>query len=90
MGASGFDNAQWVKRFAKEGRPGPYLRVLETGRIAAGDELNVVHRPGHGVTVSMMFRALMFEPALLPRLLEVEGLIERAKRKAEAYVAARA
>ncbi len=31
---------QWVKRFAAEGRPGPYLRVLEPGRVAAGDELS--------------------------------------------------
>ncbi|MDQ4052410.1 MAG: MOSC domain-containing protein [Actinomycetota bacterium] len=89
MGVSGFDNAQWVRRFAAEGRPGPYLRVLEAGRIAAGDELTVLHRPGHGVSVSMLFRALTFEPALLPRLLDVDGLIERARHKAEAYVAAR-
>jgi len=89
MGASGFDNKQWVKRFAADRRPGPYLRVLEPGRVAAGDELSVVHRPGHGVTVSLMFRALIFEPALLPRLLEVDGLIAGARRKAEEYVAAR-
>ncbi len=35
-----------------------------------------------------MFRALIFEPTLLPRLLEVDGLVEGAKRKAETYVAA--
>jgi MOSC domain-containing protein YiiM len=90
MGASGFDNKQWVKRFAAERRPGPYLRVLEPGRIAAGDELSVLHRPGHGVTVTVMFQALIFEPALLPRLLVVDGLVAEAKRKAEAYVAAHA
>jgi MOSC domain-containing protein YiiM len=86
MGASGFDSSTWVKRFTVEGRPGPYLRVVEAGLVAAGDELTVVHRPGHGVTVSMMFRALMTEPALLPRLLEVDVLVERARVKAEAYL----
>ena len=50
----------------------------------------MVHRPGHGVTVSMMFRALIVEPALLPRLLAVEDLIEPARQKAESYVAAHA
>ena len=30
--------------------PGPYLRVLEEGEPAAGDEIEVVHQPGHGVT----------------------------------------
>lgn len=85
MGLSGFDNTGWVKRFRADARPGPYLRVVQEGVLQAGDVLEVVHRPGHGVTVSMMFRALMGEPELLPRLLEVDGLVEEARRKAEAY-----
>ena len=77
MGLEGFDNAAWVKRFAAENRPGPYLRVRETGRLRAGDEIHVEHRPDHGVTVSVMFRAFMGEPELLPRLLNVPGLPQR-------------
>ena len=88
MGLSGYDNSAWVKRFAAEARPGPYLRVLTEGTIAAGDELSVIHRPGHGVTTSLMFRALMFDSSLLPRLLDVEGLVEEARIAAESYVAA--
>ena len=87
MGESGFDNTAWVKRFTAEGRPGPYLRVLEEGELSAGDEIEVVSRPGHGVTVSTMFRALNTVPELLPRLLAVEGLVEEARRKAERYAA---
>ena len=79
MGLGGFDNTAWVKRFAGDGRPGPYLRVLSRGQLAAGDELEVVHRPGHGVTVALMFRALHTEPALLPRLLAVDGLVAEAR-----------
>jgi MOSC domain-containing protein YiiM len=41
MGVSGYDNAQWVKKFAAEARPGPYLRVLEEGQLQAGDEIVV-------------------------------------------------
>jgi MOSC domain-containing protein YiiM len=87
MGECGLDSTGWVKRFAAEARPGPYLRVLEEGEVSAGDTAEVVHRPGHGVTVSMMFRAVMGERALLPRLLEVAGLVEEARARAEAYVA---
>lgn len=90
MGATGFDNRAWVKRFGAIGRPGPYLRVLVEGEIGAGDEIDVVHRPGHGVTVSMMYRALTTEAALLPELLRVEGLVADARRAAEKYVGARA
>jgi MOSC domain-containing protein YiiM len=89
MGESGFDNAGWVKRFTAVGRPGPYLRVLEEGALAAGDEVVVEHRPGHGVTVTTMFRALTTNRSLLPRLLRVDGLVEEARRTAEAYVAER-
>jgi MOSC domain-containing protein YiiM len=87
MGLGGFDNRGWVKRFAQVGRPGPYLRVLRPGVLSAGDELSVVHRPGHGVTVSTMFRALTSEPALLPRLLAVDDLVPEARARAERYAA---
>lgn len=87
MGRSGYDNTAWVKRFAQVGRPGPYLKVLAEGTIRAGDEITVIHVPGHGVTVSTMFRALTGEPTLLPRLLDVPDLLPRARAKAEQYVA---
>jgi MOSC domain-containing protein YiiM len=84
MGLEGFDNTAWVKRFAAENRPGPYLRVLEAGSLQAGDEIHVEHRPEHGVTVSTMFRAYMREPELLPRLLDVPGLPQRVYDDARA------
>lgn len=68
MGVTGYDDTAWVKRFTAEGRPGPYLRVLEPGTLAAGDELVVEHRPDHDITVTTMFRALTTERHLLPRL----------------------
>jgi MOSC domain-containing protein YiiM len=76
LGLHHLDNAVWAKRFTAEGRPGPYLRVLEEGVLQAGDEIVVEHRPDHAFTVSMMFRALTTEPDLLPGLLEVPGLPE--------------
>lgn len=89
MGLSGFDNRAWVKRFAAVGRVGPYLRVTVEGEIGVGDPIEVVHRPGHGVTVTMMFRAVNTEPELLPALLRVDGLVAEARQKAEKYVATR-
>ena len=80
LGELGFDNAGWVKRFTAEGRPGPYLRVVEEGELRAGDPIAVVHRPGHGVTVSHMFRALTTDRHLLPDLLVVEDWWTRRDR----------
>lgn len=87
MGESGLDNARWVKRFTAVARPGPYLRVVEEGTLQAGDEVVVEHRPGHGVTVSTMFRALTTDRSLLPELLKVDGLVAEARRAAEKYLA---
>jgi MOSC domain-containing protein YiiM len=87
LGHTGYDNSAWVKRFTAEGRPGPYLRVVREGVVQAGDEIRVVHRPGHGVTVSTMFAALTTRHELLPDLLHVDGLVEEARHRAERYVA---
>ena len=83
MGRGGHDNTAWVRRFAERARPGAYLRVLDPGVLSAGDPVEVVHHPGHGVTVSLMFRALTREPELLPRLLEVDRLATRVRRRVE-------
>lgn len=74
LGREGFDSTGWLKRFAADNRPGPYLRVLEPGVLRAGDEIRVEDRPAHGVTVSTMFRAFTGEPELRPQLLDVPGL----------------
>ena len=44
-----------MKRFTAHGAPGAYLRVLQEGTVAAGDEIEVVHRPTHGVSVGRCF-----------------------------------
>jgi MOSC domain-containing protein YiiM len=45
------DEPHWVKRFTQHGAPGAYLRVVTPGTVAAGDPIEVVHRPDHDVTV---------------------------------------
>lgn len=57
-----------VKRFTQHGAPGAYLRVLEPGRIQAGDEIMVMYRPDHDATIGVTFRALTVERSLVPRL----------------------
>ena len=59
------DDPRFLKRFAKAGRPGTYLRVLREGDIAARDAINVVARPAHGVTSALVSRALLGEHQLL-------------------------
>jgi MOSC domain-containing protein YiiM len=72
----------WIKRFTEEARPGAYLRVVEPGEVTAGDTVEVVHRPAHGLDIGTVFRALTLEPELLPRLVDVAELGDEARRKA--------
>ena len=57
-----------VKRFAAHGATGAYLRVLEVGEIGAGDAVEIVHRPGHGITVETAFRITTTQRERLPEL----------------------
>lgn len=75
----------WVKTFTQDARPGPYLRVLEEGDVAAGDSITVVHRPDHGITVSHMFRALTTEPDLIPGLSVIDGLATSVRSTVAKY-----
>lgn len=74
LGLHALDATAWVRRFAAEGRPGPYLRVLEPGTVSAGDRVEVEHRPDHDVTVSTLFRALTTDRALLDQVARMPGL----------------
>jgi MOSC domain-containing protein YiiM len=56
-----------VKRFAKASRPGAYLRIAVEGSLAAGDEIEVLSRPGHGITVRDVSDAILLDEALLER-----------------------
>src|SRR4029077_13192022 len=46
-----------VRRFTVRGRTGAYLAVVEPGVVSAGDAVEVLDRPAHGITVPEVFRA---------------------------------
>lgn len=60
---------RFVRRFAEASRPGAYLRILEPGELGAGDAVEVVHRPDHGVTSRLVFDALLRDPRLIAQAL---------------------
>ncbi|MGY1914100.1 MOSC domain-containing protein [Blastococcus sp. SYSU DS0973] len=81
---------QLVKRFTAHGAPGAYLRVLGTGGIGAGDAVEVVERPDHGVTIGLTFRAWTTQKHRLPETAAaLDALPERNRAKVAAKIAAR-
>ncbi|GAA4443365.1 MOSC domain-containing protein [Actinokineospora soli] len=77
---------RWQRTFTERALPGAYLRVVEPGAITAGDAVEVVHRPDHGLTVGEVFRAVTLEPELLPRLVDVAELPAHIREQARKRV----
>jgi MOSC domain-containing protein YiiM len=71
-----------IKRFTERGASGAYLRVLETGDLGAGDRIDVVERPDHGVTIGMTFRAFTTERHLLADLAPARAALPERNRAA--------
>ena len=75
-----------VKRFTERGASGAYLRVMETGDVGAGDAIEVVHRPAHGVTAGRAFRILTTQKK---RVAELAPALEALPVKDQAKIAKR-
>lgn len=84
------DEPHWVKRFTDHGAPGAYLRVVGEGTVAAGDAIEVVRRPGHGVTIGDVFVIRRAPEEGLLRMLEMPGLNEELAANARRDLVARA
>jgi MOSC domain-containing protein YiiM len=62
------------RRFVAAVRPGAYLRVRTTGHVRAGDGIEVLGRPDHGVTLAEVFTIYHHERHRAATLLDVPQL----------------
>ena len=62
------------RRFTEAGRPGTYLRIVAEGELGAGDEIRVIERPDHGLTIGDIFRIYTVNRDEADRLLSVPQL----------------
>jgi MOSC domain-containing protein YiiM len=68
------------RRFTEALRPGTYCRVVVEGTIGAGDEIRVVEKPTHGLTIREVFRIYTRDRDEVQRLLTVPQLSESWKK----------
>lgn len=71
------EQPHWVRRFSDRTDVGVYLRVLQTGWVAAGDPIERLHVPKQGMTAREVFTALMngpFDPDRMRLLLAGDAL----------------
>ncbi len=62
------------RRFTKAGRPGTYLRIAVEGHLGSGDEIRVLERPNHDLTIGDVFRIFTHDREEAGRMLEVPQL----------------
>ena len=75
-----FEDLRMVKRFGQASRPGAYLRIVTEGELQAGDELTVISRPSHDVTVALVADAILIDDALVAKAASAPELAEDLAR----------
>lgn len=65
------EDTLFPRRFTQAGRPGAYLRIVVEGDLGAGDAIQVVGQPDHGLTVGDVFRIYTRDRDEVARLLSV-------------------
>jgi MOSC domain-containing protein YiiM len=69
-----FEDPLMLRRFAQASRPGAYLRIVREGELCAGDAVEVLSRPEHGVTVGVVGDAILLDDTLLARAAQAPEL----------------
>jgi MOSC domain-containing protein YiiM len=77
---SGFWNRPTlIKEFTVANRPGAYLRIIEEGFVQQGDEIIIVSKPAHKITIKDLFAAKSGERTKIDEILQVEQLPTKFK-----------
>ena len=71
--------------FTEALRPGTYLRIITEGDVAAGDEIKVIERPDHNLTIRDVFRIYTRDHDEIERILSVPQMSEAWRRWAQRH-----
>jgi MOSC domain-containing protein YiiM len=74
------NDKMFPRRFLESLRTGAYLRIVVEGDVGAGDEIRVVEKPDHDLTIRDVCRIYTRDRAELGRLLTVPQMSESWKR----------
>ena len=74
------------RRFTEALRPGVYLRIVVEGEVGAGDEIRVVEKPDHDLTIREVFRIYTRDRDEVGRLLAVPRMSESWRRWASDWL----
>lgn len=74
-----WDRPTLIKDFTDSRRSGAYLRIIQEGEIAAGDEIKITYSPEHEITIKDIFEAKAGERGKIAQLKQVAALSDKYK-----------
>ena len=77
------NDQMFVRRFTEAFRPGSYLRIIGEGDLRAGDEVRVIYRPHHDLTIRDVFRIYSRDQEEVERLIAIQQMSESWKKWAK-------
>ena len=80
------DDQMFVRRFTEALRPGTYLRIIGEGDLGAGDEIRVIHRPDHDLTIRDVFRIYTRDRDEIERLIAIPQMSDSWKKWAATFL----
>ena len=72
-----WDRPTLIKEFTDAKRSGTYLRIIEEGKVSAGDEIKVISKPSHKITVLDIFEAKAGNREKIQEIIKVRELSEK-------------
>jgi MOSC domain-containing protein YiiM len=80
------NDKMFPRRFTAAMRPGAYLRIVVEGDVGAGDEIRVVERPDHNLTIRDVFRIYTRDRHEVDRLIAVPQMSESWRKWANDWL----
>jgi MOSC domain-containing protein YiiM len=80
------DDPLFPRRFTEALRPGTYLRIVVEGDVGAGDEIRVIHKPTHDLTIRDFLRIYARDRDELARLVATPGISKGWREWAESLL----
>ena len=84
--AARMEDDAFLRRFTEAGRPGAYLRIVREGELGAGDAVEVMFRPEHGMTVGDVLRIYSRDRDEVAKLIDIPELAKSWREWAEKKV----
>ena len=72
-----------IKEFMAAGRPGTYLRIIQEGEVTSGDEIEVISKPDHGITIADLYAAKKGERLKIQAITQVPQLSDSYREWAQ-------